>query len=170
MKIISKNEQGRLDEVHELYTRARSRVTEKHVDFKHYDAQYRGEGEIDGYITSQDGEALAEAERTPCVWNISHKLLEGSIDTNIPQPLVTPALKCSHNVRNARRIEALIKILLDKQPWEIYNDSQERTVKKFGTSASNIEWDVESGTYTTMGDVQMTPLRPHNIYPQPGVY
>lgn len=169
MKIISTNEQDRLGEVQDLYNRARIQVTSKHTDFAHYDAQYRGEGEIDSYITSQDGDALSQAKRTPCVWNISHKLLEGSIDTNIPQPLVTPALKCSHNVRNARRIEALIKILLDKQPWEVYNDSTERTVKKFGTSAFNVEWDVESGTYTTVGDVMATPLRPHNIYPQPGV-
>lgn len=169
MRIYSTNEQDRLKEVQDLYSRARLQVNGKHDDFAHYDAQYRGVGEIDGYITSQDDEILGNSRRTPCVWNISHKLLEGSIDTNIPQPLITPALKCAHNIRNARRIESLIKLIMDKQPWEIYNDSQERTVKKFGTSASNIEWDVESGTYTTVGDVQMTPLRPHNVYPQPGV-
>lgn len=168
MKIYATNKEDRLSEVQDLYSAASIFAEKKKTDFANYDAQYRGKGDIDGYIETQSGEQI-KAKAATAVWNLSHKLLEGSIDTNIPQPLVTPELKCEHHVRNARRIENLIKMLLDKQPWEVYNDQQERTVKKFGTSGSNVEWDVDSGTHTTVGEAQITPLRPQNIYPQPGI-
>ena len=168
MKIVAKAKDDRLSEVLEYYSRATMSADPKKQDFKNYDRQYRGEGDIDGYIETQSGDII-KAKTATSVWNLSHKLLEGSIDTTIPQPQVTPELKCEHHIRNARRIENLIKMLLDKQPWEIYNDSQERTVKKFGTAGSNVEWDVETGTHTTVGETQMTPLRPQSIFPQPGV-
>ena len=168
MKIVAKAKDDRLSEVLEYYSRATMSADPKKQDFKNFDRQYRGEGDIDGYIETQSGDII-KAKTATSVWNLSHKLLEGSIDTTIPQPQVTPELKCEHHIRNARRIENLIKMLIDKQPWEIYNDSQERTVKKFGTAGSNVEWDVETGTHTTVGETQMTPLRPQSIFPQPGV-
>lgn len=169
MKINSTNKDDRLAEVQELYSKAAMAAADKQTDFDHYDRQYRGDGEIDGYITNDEGEDTHTVKKAGAVWNISHKLVEGSIDTNIPQPQVTPALHCEHHIRNAARITNLIRMLLDKQPWEIYNDQQERTVKIAGTAGSNVEWDVESGTHTTVGEVQMTPIRPQNIYPQPGI-
>ena len=169
MKILAKNKDDRLAEVQELYSKASLDMADKQLMFDKFDRQYRGDGEIDGWITNDEGEITGKPKRARAVWNISHKLVEGSIDTNIPQPLVTPALHCEHHIRNAMRITNLIKMLLDKQPWEIYNDQQERTVKISGTSGSNVEWDVESGTHSTVGEVQMTPIRPQNIYPQPGI-
>ena len=169
MKILSKNKEDRLAEVQELYSKASMAAAYKQIDFDHYDRQYRGDGEIDGYITNDEGEIIGKLEKAKAVWNISHKLVEGSIDTNIPQPQVTPALHCEHHIRNAARITNLISMLLDKQPFEIYNDQQERTVKIAGTAGFNVEWDVESSTHTTVGEVQITPIRPQNIYPQPGI-
>ena len=169
MKIISKGKADRLAEVQELYDKASISADGHKEEFYKYDAQYRGDKTIDGVVVNEEGEEEERPSRAQVVWNISFRLLEGSIDTNIPQPFVTPELKCAHHVRNARRIENLIKMLMDKQPWEIYNDEQERTTKKFGCAGSNVEWDVDAGTHTEVGEVEMTPLRPQNIYPQPGI-
>ena len=169
MKILSTNKDDRLAEVRELYSKASMAASDKQVDFNRFDRQYRGDGEIDGWITNDDGDEGGKPAKAKAVWNISHKLVEGSIDTNIPQPQVTPALKCEHHVRNAARIANLIGMLLDKQPFEIYNDQQERTVKISGTAGFNVEWDVESSTHSTVGEVDVTPIRPQNIYPQPGI-
>lgn len=164
MELISTSKQERLAEVQDLYSNA-SVVQSKQADkFKEFDSQYRGDKTIDGL--GEDGEGARQAD---IVYNISFELLEGSIDTDIPQPFVTPEFKCEHNVRNARRIENLIRMLMDKQPFEKYNDTQERTTKKFGISVTNVEWDVDTGTYTTVGEAQVSPVRPANVYPQPGI-
>lgn len=168
MQIYSTNKEDRLAEVQDIYNKAHLHADAQKKKFDMYDRQYRGDKQIDGYIEGESGE-FAPSEDARVCWNISYKLLEGSIDTNIPQPLVTPELKCEHHVRNAARIENLIKMIQDKQPWESYNDEQERTTGKNGTAASNIEWDVTASTHKTVGEVEVTPLRPQNIYPQPGI-
>lgn len=166
MELVKKAKHERLGEVQELYDRAALGVSSKKEEFKRFERQYQGDHGIDDI--SSDGEGVLPQDAS-IVWNISFELLEASIDTNIPQPYVTPEFKCEHHVRNARRVENLIKMLLDKKPFEIYNDSQERTVKKMGTAGMNVEWNVRSGTRTTVGEVDITPLRPQNIYPQPGI-
>ena len=111
MKINSTNKDDRLAEVQELYSKAAMAAADKQTDFDHYDRQYRGDGEIDGYITNDEGEDTHTVKKAGAVWNISHKLVEGSIDTNIPQPQVTPALHCEHHIRNAARITNLISLI-----------------------------------------------------------
>ncbi len=169
MKITSKSGQERLAEVQQLYSKACSVSDPQRMKFKQWDAQYRGDHQIDGPTLDDEGEEVNVPKKADVVWNISFELLEGSIDTNIPQPFVTPELKCEHHIRNARRVENLIKMLMDKHPFEIYNDSEERTVKKFGLAGMEIEWDVESGTHSEVGEIHVSTLRPVNIYPQPGI-
>ena len=169
MEIISKEKAKRLGEVQELYNRAALDVSNKKEDFKKYERQYRGDHEIDAIAVNDEGEEVSAPQKAKVIYNISFELLEASIDTNIPQPFVTPEFKCEHHVRNARRTENLIKMLLDKKPFENYNDSDERTAKKLGTSGMNIEWDINSGTHTTVGEISITPIRPQNIFPQPGI-
>lgn len=169
MELVKKAKHERLGEVQELYNRAALGVSAKKEDFKKFEAQYRGDHSIDAKKKNDEGEATDAPQSASVVWNISFELLEASIDTNIPQPFVTPEFQCEHHVRNARRIENLIKMLLDKKPFENYNDSQERTVKKLGSAGMNLEWDIDVGTHTTVGEVDVTPLRPQNIYPQPGL-
>jgi hypothetical protein len=169
MKLTKTNESERLAEVQDIYSRASSNMDSVKLKFDKYDRQYRGDHDIDGVLVDDEGNTVETAAKAKMVWNVSHKLLEGSIDTSIPQPLVTPEFQCECHVRNARRIEGLIKMLLDKQPWEQYNDSQERTVKKFGTSGSIIEFDTSKGSVKEVGEAVMTPILPHHIYPQPGI-
>ena len=168
MQIYATNKEDRLAEVQDAYQRAHLASDKQRKRFKMYDQQYRGSTDIDGYIETENGEGKAPLQAKIC-WNVSYKLLEGSIDTTIPQPLVTPDLKCEHHIRNAARIENLLKMILDKQPFETYNDESERTVGKCGTAAMNTEWSVTAATHRTAGEVEVTPIRPHNIHPQPGV-
>lgn len=169
MELKSKSRADKLGEVQDLYSRASLGVSTQKENFIKYERQYRGDHAIDSLVYDDEGNPQDDATMAKVVYNISFELLEGSIDTNIPQPYVTPEYKCIHHVRNARRIENLIRMLMDKRPFESYNDSQERTVKKLGTAGMNIEWDVSSGTHTSVGEVEITPLRPQHIYPQPGI-
>ena len=169
MKFTSNDKQERLKQVHEYYSKAVTGADPQRIKFKKYEDQYLGTHEIDDQTVDDEGESVDTPKSTPVVWNISFELLEATIDVELPQPAVTPDISSEHHVRNSRRIERLVKRLMDKQPLERYNDEQERTVKKFGTAAFNIEWDVNVGTHSTVGEVQLTPLRPQNIYPQPAI-
>ena len=169
MKITGTSKEDRLAEAQGYYSRASLSASAQRERFNRWDRQYRGDHEVDAQNYNEDGEPIDKPMTADVVWNISFELLEGSIDTNLPQPFVTPELKCEHHTRNARRVENLIKMLMDKQPFEVYNDSQERTVKKLGTAGTNVEWNVESGTHTNVGEAEVTPLRPQNFYPQPGI-
>lgn len=169
MILKGKDKQDKLAEAQEYYSRASNAHSAKRDDFRKYNDQYNGSHEIDGFITNEEGEVVEKAKAADTVWNISFELLEGSIDTDLPQPFVTPEMRCEHNIRNARRIENLIKMLMDKYPFEEYNDEQERSTKKFGTSAVNIEWDTNVTTRSTVGEATVEIMRPHNIYPQPHI-
>lgn len=167
MRLTGTSKEDRLAEAQGYYSRASLSASVQRERFNIWDRQYRGDHNIDDIHSESDNDNKPLS--ADVVWNISFELLEGSIDTNIPQPFVTPELKCEHHTRNARRVESLIKMLMDKQPFEVYNDSQERTAKKCGTAGTNIEWNVESGTHTNVGEAEVTPLRPQNFYPQPGI-
>lgn len=169
MKIKSSEKAQRLEEVQEYYSRAANVASARKEDFKKFDAQYKGSHEIEVKGKDSEGNYIDGIAYASAVDNITFELIEGSIDTDIPQPAVTPAIKCEHNVRNARRIENLIKHLLDKLPFELYNDAQERSVKKFGTAGTNIEWDTTTFTRSTVGEVSVSVLRPQSFYPQPGI-
>ena len=169
MELLQTEKARRLEEVQEYYSRAANVKSAQKNKFDKYDAQYRGSHEIDGYITDEEGNVKEKAKDCEAVWNITFELIEGSLDTDIPQPFVTPANRCRHSIRNARRIENLIKMQMDRLPFEEYNDTQERTVKKFGTAVTNTEWDVTQVSHSDVGDVQVTMLRPHAIFPQPGI-
>ena len=169
MELKSKNKSERLAEAQEIYNRAALGVSDIRDKFAKWDRQYRGSPEIDAIDYDDEGNEVERPTSASVVWNISFELLEASIDTSIPQPFVTPEFKCEHHTRNARRVENLIRMIVDKKPFENFNDTTERTVKKLGTSGMNVEWDVNAGTRTTVGEVEITPIRPQHIYPQPGI-
>lgn len=169
MKFTTKDKEERLSEAQELYQRASLSAAVQREKFNRYERQYEGSPEIDGYKKDSQGNPIEAAEDAEVVYNITFELIEGSIDTSLPQPMVTPEFKCVHHDRNARRVEALIKMLMDKQPWETYLDMEERISKIFSVSGTNLEWDVDTGTHSTVGEVELKTLMPQNIYPQPGM-
>ena len=169
MRFTTNDKEERLSEAQELYSKASLSVAAQKERFNRYDRQYRGSPEIDGYKRDSSGNPIEAAEDADVVYNITFELLEGSIDTSLPQPMVTPEFKCVHHERNARRIEALIKMLMDKQPWEKNLDMEERISKIFSAAGTNLEWDVDIGTHSTVGEVECKTILPQNIYPQPGI-
>ena len=169
MKIKAKDKAKRLEEVQEYYSRAANAMSPRLEMFRKYDEQYKGTHDVDSYVPNEKGDMVMVTNVANAVDNITFELIEGSIDTDLPQPAVTPAIKCEHHVRNARRGENLIKRQMDKQPFELYNDAEERTVKKFGTGGTNIEWDTTTVTRSTVGEAMLTELRPMNFMPQPGI-
>ena len=169
MIFSTREKQERLGEAQGYYHRAANAASDVRENFRKYDAQYRGSHDIDVTKFDDEGQEYAAVATCEAVDNITFELIEGSIDTDIPQPAVSPPIKCEHYVRNARRLENLLKRLMDKLPFEEFNDKQERSTKKFGVAGTNVEWDVTLTTRSTVGDIGIEILRPQNFYPQPGI-
>ena len=58
--------------------------------------------DIDVTRVDDEGQEYAAVATCEAVDNITFELIEGSIDTDIPQPAVSPPIKCEHYVRALR--------------------------------------------------------------------
>lgn len=140
------------------------------------DAAYEAEaGKMDDRETLYKGSDTilpltnrARKRATPHVRNICAELIESQVDSNIPQPKVTP-LRAEDEWR-AKLIEDMLRNELDRLPFEVMNDMMERTVPIQGGAAFLVEWDNSKRTHTTVGELSVSTLHPKQIVPQDGVY
>ena len=110
----------------------------------------------------------ARKKKTPHVRNICAELIESQVDSNIPQPKVTPVRKADE--WRAALIEDMLRNELDRMPFEQYNDIMERTVPIQGGAAFLVEWDNTQRTNATVGELAVSTLHPKQLVPQDGVY
>ena len=110
----------------------------------------------------------ARDKETPHVRNLCAEMIESQVDSNIPQPKVTPRRK--QDEWRAKLIEDMLRNELDRLPMETINDQMERTVPIQGGAAFLVEWDNEARTHSTIGEVSVGFVHPKQIVPQDGVY
>lgn len=123
---------------------------------------YKGTDEIKG-LTDK-----ARAKHTPHIRNICAEMIESQVDSNVPQPKVTPLRK--QDEWRAAIIEDMIRNELDRMPFEEINDLMERTVPIQGGAGFLIEWDNTQSTHNTIGELHVSTLHPRQFVPQDGVY
>lgn len=110
----------------------------------------------------------AKDKETPHVRNLCAEMIESQVDSNIPQPKVTPRRK--QDEWRAKLIEDMLRNELDRLPMETINDQMERTVPIQGGAAFLVEWDNDARTHSTIGEVSVGFVHPKQIVPQDGVY
>ena len=110
----------------------------------------------------------ARKEHTPHVRNLCAELIESQVDSNIPQPKVTP-LRPEDEWR-AKLIEDMLRNELDRLPFERMNDQMERTVPIQGGGMFLVEWDNGKRGAGTVGALSVSTLHPKQVVPQDGVY
>lgn len=126
------------------------------------EALYRGDRKITAFV---DGEKTTEAAH---VRNIVAELIESQVDSTIPAPKVTARYEKDEHL--AKMIEDMLRNEIDRLPMEMLNDRQERCVPLQGGGLWLIEWDPDSATHTTAGDVFVSALHPKQVIPQAGVW
>lgn len=129
----------------------------------HREELYRGTKVMSNAHTGKT--VLKEATH---VRNIVAEIIEAEVDSNIPQPKVTPRRKEDEPL--AEIIEDMLRGELDRMRFEEFNDAQERTVPIQGGALWLVEWDNAQRTHTTIGDVTVSLIHPKQIVPQAGVY
>ena len=129
----------------------------------HREDLYRGTHEM---FNAHTGDT--ELKEATHVRNIIAEIIEAQVDTNIPQPKVTP--KRREDEPLARVIEDMLRNELDRMRFEEFNDMQERTVPIQGGGLWLVEWDNSRRTHSTVGDVCVSLVHPKQVVPQAGVY
>ena len=154
---------GKLQLWQERLEKSRSAYQDELAEMDRRESLYRGDRKI---------EANANSGRTPVkkasyVRNIVAELIEAQVDSNIPQPKVTP--RNPDDEGRAKLIEDFLRNELDRLPFERINDMQERTAPIQGGSWFLCEWDNFGHTHTTVGELAVSLLHPKQVLPQAGV-
>lgn len=102
------------------------------------------------------------------VRKLAFELIESQVDSTIPQPKVTARRK--EATAQAQKLEHKLRNELDRLPFEVINDEQERICPTQGGSLFLVEWDSTQHTHTTNGELVVTSLHPKQVIPQPEMY
>lgn len=145
----------RLQTAQEAYQTALDQMDER-------EELYRGNKKITSFVS---GEKTTEAAH---VRNIIAELIEAQVDSTIPAPKVTAKYKKDEHL--AKMIEDMLRNEIDRLPMEMLNDRQERCVPLQGGGLWLIEWDPDSSSHVTAGDVYVSALHPKQVIPQAGVW
>lgn len=125
---------------------------------------YAGTKKIKGVA----GTTVTNVKSATHVRNVVAELVEAQINSAIPQPKVTA--KRQQDETKAKLIEDMIRNELDRLPFEMMNDMQERTCIIQGGSLFLVEWDHTAGGVGQIGDITVTDLHPKKVIPQDGVF
>ena len=150
-----------LREWQDRLTRAQSDWEAERSQMDRREALYKGERTLRP-IVPDDAKRKAVHVRNICM-----ELIESQVDSNIPQPKVTP--RREQDEEKARLIEDMIRNELDRLPFEEINDRLSRTVPIQGGAAFLVEWDNTQTTPRTVGDLVVSAIHPKQLIPQDGV-
>lgn len=158
MKTVKKNKKERLDFFRSLYENAKNAHSGALEDFRRHMEQYRGSDEIDG------------GERALTVRNITYEIVESQVSSDIPQPKADASFYSEERERLAVSIEALLRSLRDRLPYEKLVDLDERYTYIYGGSVWFVEWDSNADFGDIHGGVRVHCISPMDLIPQPNVY
>jgi len=136
---------------------------QQHADqMGHREALYQGVRELRPILPEQ------QTQYSGHIRNIVAELIEGQVDSNIPQPKVTA--RRQQDELKAKLIEDMIRNELDRINFEEINDLMSRTVPIQGGGFLLVEWDNSKRTHNTIGEVCVSAVHPKQVVPQDGVY
>lgn len=163
------NEQQNMESVQRLQLwqeRLQQNRTEYSLELECMDkrqALYVGEREI----VSATGAVDMGSEKASMVRNIVSELVEAQVDSSIPMPKVTARQQEDEVL--AKTIEDYLRNEVDRLPFEMMNDLDERITPVQGGDFFLVEWDSGRHTHTTRGELSVRLLHPKQVIPQHGV-
>lgn len=125
---------------------------------------YKGGRDIEPIVPGDD---KRKDKKPPYVHNIILENIESEVSTSIPMPKVTARRK--KDERLAMLIENMLRNELDRLPFEIMNDMQERTCPIQGGTFWLVSWDEGQGDAGRSGEVDVQAEHPKRVIPQDGI-
>ena len=111
--------------------------------------------------------AKAPSKVATNVRNIVYELLETEVDSSIPMPKVRPLHADDEEL--AHKIEHYLENKIRQCGLITTNDVMERNTTIFGGDFFHVQWDVNRGLHSEIGDLRVTEVHPKKLIPQPGV-
>ena len=142
--------------------RNESAYESKLADMDRREKAYKGDRELTARVV---GDRKRKANH---VRNLTAEIIEAQVNSSIPQPKVTAKRK--KDEKKAKIIEDMLRNELNRLPFEMLNDQQERTVPIQGGGMFLVEWDNTQRSHTTVGELNVSLLHPKQVIPQDGVY
>ncbi len=106
-------------------------------------------------------------KKASVVRNIVAEIIEAQVDSNIPKPKVTARRKKDEQL--AKIIEDFLRNEMDRLPFEMLNDLDERITPVQGGNIFLVEWDSNRHTHMTVGELCVRTLHPKQVIFQNGV-
>jgi len=126
-------------------------------------ALYDGTREIQSVTGAKD----KKKKEASVVTNIVAEIVEAQVDSNIPKPKVTA--KRQEDEEKAKIIEEYLRNEMDRLPFEVLNDMDERITPIQGGNLFFVEWDSNRHTHYTLGELCISTLHPKQVVFQGGV-
>ena len=101
------------------------------------------------------------------VRNIVYELIESQVDSSIPMPKVRAIHPEDDEL--AKKLEKFLENKVKTCGLTIVNDAEERTVPIVGGDYTLVEWDLNRGLHSEIGDLKISELHPKKVIPQVGV-
>lgn len=142
---------------------ARDKYGDDRTRFKRYADYYNGTRNVSADPnTSKDPSKLATNVR-----NIVYELIESQVDSSIPMPKVR-AMHAEDD-QLAKKIERMLENKIKTCGLVKVNDIMERNVPTLGGDYFHVQWDVNAGLHSQVGDIRVSEVHPKKLIPQPGV-
>ena len=161
-----RGENARLVKWQERFRRAESEYSPELGRMDRREGLYNGDKAIDA-LAKPGGDNPASVRNANHVRNVVAELIESQVSSTIPQPKVTA--RRPQDAARARIIEDMLRNELDRLPFEMMNDMQERTCPIQGGTLFLVEWDATKHGRGTLGELSVSDLHPKMVIPQDGV-
>lgn len=142
---------------------ARTQYEKQLSSMKTYEKYYEG----DRSVQPDANLGTDPTKKATNVRNIVYELIESQVDSSIPMPRIRAIHPEDDEL--AKKMEKFLENKVKTCEMVIMNDSVERTVPICGGSFTRVEWDVNRGLHSEIGDLKITELHPKKVIPQPGV-
>ena len=146
------------------YERDKSRWQDERARMDRREQLYAGSREIRPIVP---GDEKRKTKKAPYVHNIILENIESEVSASIPMPKVTARRKKDEPL--ALLIENMLRNELNRLPFEILNDSQERTCPIQGGTFWLVDWDESQGREGESGEVDVQAEHPKRVIPQDGI-
>ena len=148
--------QRRLEDAKTKYGQARKTM-------KLYEDYYNGERSV----RPNPNSGAAPTKVSANVRNIVYELIESQVDTAIPMPKVR-AIHAEDD-ELAKKIEHMLENKVITLELAKINDLMERVTPVQGADFFYVQWDVNKGLHSEIGDLKVSEIHPKKLVPQPGM-
>ena len=123
-------------------------------NMKMYEKYYEGTREVQ----PDANRGVNPSKLATNVRNIVYELIESQVDSSIPMPKVRAIHPEDDEL--AKKLEKFLENKVKTCGLTLVNDAEERTVPVIGGNYTLVEWDLNRGLHSEIGDLKISELHP----------